>query len=113
VNLTFNYIKTDVKETFIPKKYDPKYIIQGSYFCNSKNGAGELASNVTPLRCKNGDGKFQTPDTKNLGNYIAIYEIKYNKQYIECPRCKLRLDLDEFWDNNYEKYSKEADLSNE
>jgi hypothetical protein len=80
VNLTFNYIKTDVKETFIPKKYDPKYIIQGSYFCNSKNGAGELASNVTPLRCKNGDGKFQTPDTKNLGNYIAIYEIKYSQK---------------------------------
>jgi hypothetical protein len=80
VNLTFNYIKTDVKETVIPKKYDPKYIIQGSYFCNSKNGAGEFASNVTPLRCKDSGGKFQTPDTKNLGNYIAIYEIKYSQK---------------------------------
>jgi hypothetical protein len=76
VNLTFNYIKTDVKETFEPR-FDPKYIVQGSYFCNSKNGAGQLSSNVTPLRCKDGTGKFQTPD-KNYGNYIAIYEIKYN-----------------------------------
>jgi hypothetical protein len=95
VNLTFNYIKVDIKETFEPR-FDPKYIIQGSYLCNSKNGVGKLAGQnlVLPGRCINDKNQWQIPPFKSknfgqicdlnitppdeYGKYIAIYDIKYN-----------------------------------
>lgn len=33
--------------------------------------------------------------------------------YITCPKCQVRLSIDEFWDQNYSKYDRKADLAGE
>jgi peptide subunit release factor 1 (eRF1) len=36
-----------------------------------------------------------------------------HNNFIECPRCKIRMSEEEFWDFNHEKWDRNADLSNE
>lgn len=94
VNLQFNYVKITTKETFEPR-FDPKYIIQGSYRCNGVAGNGRRANidNVAPGRCVSKDNFWQIPIVNNKDfnipykstmvegseNFLAIYEIKFNE----------------------------------
>lgn len=90
VTLSFNYVRTTTVETFEPR-FDPKYIVQGSYNCNGIAGNGNKASisQVAPGRCES-NGFWQIPSLKGKPyqgteaaggeNSLAIYEIKYNQQ---------------------------------
>jgi hypothetical protein len=106
VNLQFNYVKITTKETFEPR-FDPKYIIQGSYKCNGLSGNNTYVNinRVALKRCANeywqipvnGNENFNIKYTgeKIMGgnDFLAIYEIKFNKMFSDdIAKKKIQID---------------------
>jgi len=107
VNLKFNYVKTTTTERFEPR-FDPKYIIQGSYNCAGISGNKTRAKidSVVPNRCSK-NNTWQIPLSNNPNytlpydgkavpgseSFLAIYEIKFNKMFSDdIAKKKIQID---------------------
>ena len=45
--------------------------------------------------------------------YDEYHKEIHAKDFVDCPRCNVRLSNEEFWDENHFKMDRKADLSNE